>query len=110
MKKSFEDLNIDTEVRFLTIDDELEFDKYDIVYLGMGTNENIDIVLKHLLTYKKEIKKYIESDRYIFATGNSYELFGKYILDNDKKISTLNIFNYYSKREVFRMVDECLFK
>lgn len=109
LKKQLEDQGIDVSIKFLTIDDELDFNNYDVVYMGMGTLENQKIVLKHLLKYKNDIKKYILDNKFFIATGNAYELFGKYIIDK-KKIKTLGIFNYTSKIEDFRMVDECIFK
>ena len=75
---------------------ELYFSKYDFVYIGSGTENNQKIALNDLLRYKKDIKDYIESGKFLLATGNSIELFGKYIIDLlEKKHKGLNIFPYY---------------
>ena len=98
LKKAFERQNVDVEISFLTIDDKIDFNKYDIFYIGSGTEEYQLLVLNDLKKYKKEIKESIENNKYFFITGNAIELFGSYIIDfNKKKINTLNIFNYYTK-------------
>ena len=78
------------EILYLSLDDELEFDKYDLVYIGSGTEDNLLIALKHLSKYKNDIKKYIEDNKFMLVTGNSVDMFGKKIDDN----KALNIFDY----------------
>lgn len=78
------------EIVYLSLNDELEFDKYDLVYIGSGTEDNLLIALKHLSKYKNDIKKYIEDNKFMLVTGNSVDMFGKKIEDN----KALNIFEY----------------
>ena len=78
------------EILYLSLDDELEFDKYDLVYIGSGTEDNLLVALKHLSKYKEDIKKYIEDNKFMLVTGNSVDIFGKKIEDN----KGLNIFDY----------------
>ena len=78
------------EILYLSLDDELEFDKYDLVYIGSGTEDNLLIALKHLSKYKEDVKKYIEDNKFMLVTGNSVDIFGKKIEDN----KGLNIFDY----------------
>lgn len=78
------------EILYLSLDDELEFDKYDLVYIGSGTEDNLLIALKHLSKYKNDIKKYIDDNKFMLVTGNSVDMFGKKIEDN----KALNIFDY----------------
>lgn len=78
------------EILYLSLDDELEFDKYDLVYIGSGTEDNLLIALKHLSKYKNDIKKYIDGNKFMLVTGNSVDMFGKKIDDN----KALNIFEY----------------
>ena len=37
LKKQLEHQGISTKILFLTIDDTLNFDEYDVVYIGAGT-------------------------------------------------------------------------
>lgn len=89
---SLKEQNIKVVVDRLSIGDDIDFIKYDLVYIGCGTETNELIVLKDILKYKKELKEYIENNKFILATGNSFELFGKNIEDN----KALNIFDYES--------------
>lgn len=78
------------EILYLSLDDKLEFDKYDLVYIGSGTEDNLLIALKHLSKYKNDIKKYIEDNKFMLVTGNSVDMFGKKI----EETKALNIFEY----------------
>jgi len=106
LKKYFDEQGIKTKIHFVTIDDEINLDNIDIVYIGNGTSNNQSLALKHLLKYKTEIKNYIENNGLFISTGNSLELFGTKI-DNTKALS---IFDFNSTNEGFRIVDEVIFK
>lgn len=111
LKKAFEDQGVKVKICFVTLDDELDFKNYDLVYMGAGTEENQNLILPHLLKYKDIIKEEIEGGKFYFITGNAINLFGSYIIDSkDKKKNTLNVFRFYSKEEIFRMKDECIMK
>ncbi|MBQ3020926.1 MAG: hypothetical protein IJD92_01720 [Bacilli bacterium] len=105
--KGFNDQELYTEVVNLTIDDKIDFNKYDIYYIGCGSEENQKLVIEDLLKYKDKIKKSIENGKYFIFTGNSYEILGKYIEKvNGEKIETLNIFDFYSKEVDKRIIGE----
>ncbi len=106
LKKYFEEQNIKVNIHFVTIDDKLDFKNIDIIYIGNGTPTNQLLALEHLKMYKKEIEEYIEDNKILISTGNSFELFGKRI-DNKE---ALNIFDYEAINENFRIVDEILYK
>ena len=78
------------EIVYLSLNDELDFDKYDLVYIGSGTEDNLLIALKHLSKYKNDIKKYIEDNKFMLVTGNSVDMFGNKI----EETNALNIFDY----------------
>lgn len=96
--------NMKVSVDTLSIDDEIDFNKYDIFYIGMGSKKNQELVRKDILKYKKDIKKVIDKKMFI-ATGNSYELFGDKIDD----LECLGIFNFNSY-STNRIVGEQVFK
>lgn len=107
IKYQLENQGIKTNVDFLTIDDDINFDKYDLIYLGPGTYDNQKIVLKDLVKYQKNIKRFIDDNKFVLATGNALELFGKRIkLLNGKKIKALNIFEFESEEVDLRLVGE----
>lgn len=111
LKMQLEGQGIKTTIKFLTIDDDLNFKDYDIVYIGSGTENNQKIVLNHLLKYKNDIEDAIERGVHFICTGNALELFGNVIEDvNNKKYTALGMFDFDVKQEEVRMVDEVLFK
>ena len=57
IKYQLENQGIKTIVDFLTIGDNIDFDKYDLIYLGPGTYDNQKIIIKDLMKYQKNIKR-----------------------------------------------------
>lgn len=103
----FEAQNMYTEVVNLTVGDKIDFNKYDIYYMGCGSENNQEIVIKDIIKYKDKIKNAIENGKHFIFTGNSYELLGKYIeKTNGEKIDTLDIFDFYSKELDSRIMGE----
>lgn len=104
LKTAIEYAGFKVNIKTLSVDDEIDFEKYDIFYMGMGTKRNQEIVRKDILKYKDKIENVINKKMFIM-TGNSYELFGKKI--DDKKC--LGVFNFESKT-TDRIVGEQVFK
>lgn len=104
LKTAIEYAGFKVNVKTLSVDDEIDFEKYDIFYMGMGTKRNQEMVRKDILKYKDKIENVIDKKMFIM-TGNSYELFGKKI--DDKKC--LGVFNFESKT-TDRIVGEQVFK
>ena len=96
---------IKVKVDVKSIDDQIDFKKYDIIYIGSGSEDNLLIALQDLLKRKKELNEFIESNGYLLLTGNSMDMLGKYIIRDDNKIKALNIFDYYTK-----FINESTFK
>ena len=102
LKYAFNSQNVNVIIDSISIGSNFNLDKYDVLYIGMGTEDNQRFVLKDILKHKKEIKEYIESCKTFIATGNSIELFGKSI--NEEK--ALNIFKYTSRKLDKRLVGD----
>lgn len=107
LKKKLEEQGLDVEVHFLTVDEKIDFNKYDFYYIGMGSDDNKLIVLEDIMKYKKEIKEAINDGKYFLVTGNAIELFGEGIINlNNEFTVTLEAFKYQVKEEEFRIVGE----
>ena len=107
LEKGFNMQDMYTEIIKLSINDRIDFTKYDIYYMGCGSESNQLIVIKDLIKYKNIIKEAIEDGKHFIFTGNSYELLGKYIKKtNGEKIETLNIFDFYTKELDIRIKSE----
>ncbi len=90
--KAFERQGVKVSVDLLTKDDKMDLAKYDIIYIGCGSEANQEIVRKDILKHRKVLEKVIGKTT-IIATGNAWELFGKKI--NDKE--ALGLFDYTAK-------------
>ena len=101
---------LEVEIKYLSIDNEpWNLDELDVVYIGAGTEQNQLLTLNILIKYKDEINQMILNNKLFICTGNSIELFGKQINQEDNVIETLNIFDYTTQRTSKRIVSECVF-
>lgn len=107
LKKKLEEQGIDVDVTFLSIGDDIDFEKYDFYYIGTGSDDNKYIVLNDIVKYKEKIQKAIDNNKYFLITGNAIELFGESIINLNNEISvTLDTFKYQVREEEFRIVGE----
>ncbi len=86
---------INDEPLFVTKDD------ISLIYMGTLSERAQEIVIQKLMPYKNRIKDLIEKGQVFLFTGNSVEVLGKYIENEDgSKIEALDIFDIYSKRNM----------
>ena len=110
LEKALVSQGVEVEIKNLSIDNEpWDLDNLDVVYIGAGTEQNQLLALNTLMKYKEEINQMILDNKYFICTGNSIELFGKHIQENDNVIETLNSFDYITERTPKRIVSECVF-
>ena len=81
--------NIKVKVDLKSINDKID--------IGSGSEESLELALEDILKRKDDFKKYIESNKYLILTGNSMDLFGKYIKTKEAKLDALDIFDYYTE-------------
>lgn len=98
---AFKKQGIKVHVDYLSKGSKINFNRYDIFYIGCGTEDAQELARKDILRYKEEIKKVIKKKTFI-ATGNSYELFGESLNNNE----CLNIFKFKSRTVRERIVGE----
>lgn len=107
LKRKLEEQGIATEVYFLSIEDKIDFEKYDFYYMGTGSEDNKQIVLQDILRYKEDIRTAVANGKFFLVTGNSIDLFGNEMKKKDGQIiETLGTFAYSVTEEDFRIVGE----
>lgn len=110
LKGALENQEIEVELKNISIDNEnWNLQELDFIYMGTGTDNNQKIALEFLQKHKAEIQEVVDNNKFFLVTGNSIELFGKYIEEENNKLETLGIFDYYTKRTNNRIVSECIF-
>ena len=82
LEKCFRQSGLDVICDRKSVSDDINFEDYNIAYIGCGTESASYKALESLKKYKREIESFIESNKVLIATGNSYELFGDYINDD----------------------------
>ncbi len=86
--------NIEFTLDKKSLGDEVEFSEYDLVYIGSGSEENQKLALAHLKEYRNELKEYIEKDKFILLTGNSFEMLGEKITSFLGEFEGLGLFPF----------------
>lgn len=76
-------------------------EKINLIYLGAMTEEMQEKVIAKLKKYKSKIEELIEQNTIFLFTGNSLEVMGEYIENEDgSRIEGLGIFKVYAKRDM----------
>ncbi len=87
--------NANPEVVTATLGDSVNFDDFDFIYIGSGTEKNQKIVLYDFKKYTNQLNAYIEAGKVALFTGNSFEMLGKSITDADSnKYDGMGIFDF----------------
>lgn len=105
LKKHIEDQGNTVTLDKKSIGEEYDPNNYNFVYIGAGTERNLDRVLKDIKLHNEQFKKYIDDRKYILATGNSFEMFGKKIEEEEG----LNIFDYEVQRDKDRKTSDVIY-
>ena len=79
--KHLKDQGLSVRVETKELNELINFEKYDFIYMGSGTESNQMAALNDLMKYQYQINKYIESDKIMLLTGNAMEVLGKRIGD-----------------------------
>ena len=69
--------NIDYKVDKYSVDDVFDFNDYDLIYCGSGTEYKTEIALKDFIKRKESFIKSVENNKHIIFTGSSIYLLGQ---------------------------------
>lgn len=91
--------NINVNIINVSVGDEFDPEKYDIVFFGGGQDYEQSIVSKDLIESKKEqIKSYIENGKVFLSICGGYQLLGKYYTTPEgDKLEGLGILDIYTE-------------
>ena len=96
IKRSLELNNIKVKVDLKSIGDRIDFKKYDLIYIGSGSEEDLLLALEDIKFKYDGFKDFVDNNKYLILTGNAMDLFGDYI-ETDTKIEALGLFKYHTK-------------
>lgn len=81
---------IDYEVDKLSIGDDIDFDLYDFIYCGSGTENKTDMAFNDFIKRKDQFLKAYQNNKIILFTGSSLVFLGRKYNQND----ALGIFDF----------------
>lgn len=87
LKQKLNQMRCKVDIVEPSISDEMDFDKYDLVFVGSGTERNLELAINDLKRYKSDIEKAIEDGKIFLAMGNALDIFG---------IDGIGVFDYKS--------------
>lgn len=67
---------IDYELSKYSIGDEFNFDDYDFIFCGSGTESKTELAIKDFVERKESFVKAVENNKFILFTGSSIALLG----------------------------------
>ena len=105
--------NINANVISVTsVDENIDFDSADIIYLGGGSDREQEIVLEKLSKYKKELKSFVEAGKTLIATCGGFEMLGESLFSKEKKVDGLGVLNINTSlsKEKSRLIGNVVIK
>ena len=99
LKYRAEKRGIKVNIDNISLNDEFDASKYDIVFFGGGQDYEQSIVADDLKNTKKEaLTEYVESGKVLLAICGGYQLLGKYYTTPDgEKLDGLGILDLYTE-------------
>lgn len=102
-----ENHNLKVITHYASLEDHVDFDSYDIIYIGSGNKESFSLVLNDLMNRKDNLFQAYQNKKFILATGNSLDLFGTWYHTLDgNETEALGLFDYESYEVKKRIVGE----
>lgn len=106
IEKHLQDQGVKVLVERKTVNETVNLEEYDFIYMGAGTEDNQLFVMKDMQKYAEALKKYIDNEKVALFTGNSYEMLGQKI--NDEK--ALGIFDFETQILNDRITSDVIYK
>ncbi len=94
----------DAEFIFTSIHDTPYFaeNEPDLIYMGAMSENNQERALNALMFYRTRLNELIEKGVHILFTSTSCDVLGKYIIDGDRKIECLGLFDFITERKMLK--------
>lgn len=105
MEKRAQWRGIDVQVKEYTLNDEIDFDNIDILFIGGGSDREQLLVCEKLKEIKENFKNYVENNGVVIAICGGYQLLGHYYKMKDETIQGLDILDVYTESGEGRLID-----
>lgn len=102
--RRMEERGIEAQVTEYGINDEIDLEGTDIIYLGGGSDREQKTVCEKLCHIKSALKEYAEKGGCILAVCGGNELLGKYYKTENETIPALEILDIYTEYSSQRLI------
>ena len=103
--RHLKDQGLEVELDGKSLNDNIDFSKYDLIYCGSGTESKQKVAMAHLNKYIDSFKQAAEDNKIILFTGTAFEMLGKCIISGSgNKYEGLGIFDFTVKQSSFRRI------
>lgn len=99
LKNKLEQLGCEVTVEEPSLGDKMDFGKYDLVFIGSGTEDNQKMAIEDIRKHRSDIEKAIEEGKVFIVMGNSLDMFGEKLVGVDgtgESMEALGIFSFNS--------------
>lgn len=101
---------IDVDIVSCPSGSRIDFERFDIVLLGGGSDREQELVCQYLKKVRKDFKDYVEEDGVVLAVCGGYQLLGNYYKTSSKTIEGLGILDIYTEWSKKRLVQNIILK
>ena len=96
LKKRLEWRGINASVKEYRLNDFLNVDEVDILFLGGGSDREQKIAANRLLDFKEDLRAYVENGGVLAAICGGYQLIGHYYQADGERIKGLSLIDAYT--------------
>lgn len=104
LKKRAEWRGIDVIVNEYKLDDEIDFENTDILFIGGGSDREQLLVCQKLKEIKDKFKDYVENNGVVTAICGGYQLLGHYYKMKNETVDGLGILDLYTESGKGRLI------
>lgn len=95
---------INVNVREYSIEEDIDFENTDIIYIGGGTDKEQIVALNRLLEMKEQLISFVESGGSVLGVCGGYHILGKQFVTDNETINGLGILDITTKKSNKRFV------
>lgn len=97
---------INVSVTEYKLDDKINFENTDILFIGGGSDREQFLVCQKLYEFKDEFKNYVENNGVVVAICGGYQILGNYYKMKDKTVKGLGVLDIYSENDDNRFIGD----
>lgn len=104
LKRRLEQRGIEANVKEYELNDKIDFNNTDIIFVGGGSDREQTLVCKRLCEMRESIKSYAEDGGSIVAVCGGYQLLGNYYKLNNETVEGIGLLDIYTEQGKNRLI------